>query len=272
MPRRERFERSDVPRPSAARNVVAVVVVLLVFAGLYLLVTHLWARVQREGHLEDSGLADAVAAQSVADVAADGYQRSTDTFTTVLVLTAEGLDDGSALRSAEVLVADETTSVAVRLSVPTGVSIAVGDQTYTLADLYAVQGASSCVAPLASASGLTFDHVIVTTADDVWGPLSALAGVSAVELPTRGADLLDASLTDLSADGLANLASLVSALGVAGVAPTDAPTYPSGYWGEDGSWVDDGSGVTYLYASQILQAAGVLVPVQADAGAAEAAA
>lgn len=259
MAQRERFERSDVPRPSAARNVVAVIVIVVVFAGLALLVREVRARVEREGHLSDAALAGAVASQTAADVGVEGYERSSDSFVSVVVFVAEGLEDGDALASAQLLVADETTQTAVLLDVPTGVTLTVGDATVTLADLYASEGPAACVAPLTSATGLVASHVIVTTKTP-WDALVALAGVPPALVSTRGADLLDSLRSDLTTDELASLANLASACGVSALAPTEAATYPEGSWGEDGSWVDAGTGVTYLYAAQILQQAGVLVP------------
>lgn len=260
MAKRERFERSDVPRPSVARNICAVVAIVAVFAGAYLLVRSLWARVQREEHLEDDALSSAVEAQTAQDVTAEGYERSQDSFESVLVLRADGLEDGDALVSAQLLVADETAQTAVLMTLPTDVTLAQGDATTTLADLYANEGAAACVAPLSAATGLSLTHVIVTTGE-VWPGLAALAGVQALQVSRRGADLLDAMVTDLGAQGVADLAGLVGNCGVASMAPVDAPTTVTG-GGDDGS-----AQVTTLDAAQLLEQAGVLVPAAGDGAA-----
>ena len=103
MPRRrERFERSDVPRASTRRSVIAAVVCVAVFAAIAAVVALLWNRVTLESRLGDKDLEGALASQPGQVVAeGTGYVTSGDDFEVVALLTADGLDPvGPALTSA----------------------------------------------------------------------------------------------------------------------------------------------------------------------------
>ena len=63
--KRERFERSDVPRENPYTNVIGLAVVAIVAVLVGIVVVTLWDRAQLESHLGDHGLNKAVKSQSV---------------------------------------------------------------------------------------------------------------------------------------------------------------------------------------------------------------
>ena len=58
---RERFERTDVPQPSHTRTVVSAVVVVVVFAALFISLSMFWNKADSYSTYNDSTLEDAVA-------------------------------------------------------------------------------------------------------------------------------------------------------------------------------------------------------------------
>ena len=96
MPRkRERFERSDVPRDTPYRNVIGGVVCVLVLAAVVAVVLFVWNRVKLESNLGDKDISDALSAQAAqATPEAAGYVASGDEFESVVLFTADGLDAG----------------------------------------------------------------------------------------------------------------------------------------------------------------------------------
>lgn len=260
--RRERFERSDVPRPSHIRNIVSAVVLVAIGVGLYLLVTNLWTRANLDSHLGDNDLSSAVEGQAdLADLSGE-YALSQDSFRNYLTLTVSSLDDGATLTSASLLVIDVSANTAVLANVPATVSVSYGGSAVTLADLYQAQGAAACVTALGTATNVRISHVIVTTSD-VLERIAELSGVGVNGLISNGSDLLMAINTDMSSQELLDLAQLVQSVGTANITRIDAPTYADGYTAEDGSWVE--TGITYLDAQALNVAVGILVPASADA-------
>jgi hypothetical protein len=218
---RERFERSDVPVYHKHRNLIAVVVILVVFGGAYLIVSRLWNRVQAESHLGDNSLSAVVG--STSEIQDLGYTTSSDSFTTVLLLTADTLTEvdeaGATLESAELLVIDNTTGTGTLVSIPLDTKVTSGDTDQTLAELFQSSGARACVSPLSAATNISITHVIVSTFE-VWDQLSALAGTNSKDLVTRAADFLTSIRTDMDAAALVDLAQQVNDIGITRI---DAP-------------------------------------------------
>lgn len=62
--KRERFERSDVPRESPYTNVIGLAVITIVAVLVGIVVVTIWDRAQLESHLGDHGLNKAVKARA----------------------------------------------------------------------------------------------------------------------------------------------------------------------------------------------------------------
>lgn len=221
--KRERFDRSDVPVPSARRNVAGVVVILVVFAALFCLVDFVRNRVDLESHLGDSELADAVDATANTS-APSGYADSTDEFTRVLVLTASSLDDGATLTQAQVLVVNATQNLGYTVSFPLDAQVYYDSTKLSLSDCYAQYGAVGAVSGLAAGSCLGFNSVIVTTGLTT-DELAALAGSNSAELLSTHKDLVEKTESSMAANDLVSFADLLAGVGVANLTPVEAPVF-----------------------------------------------
>ena len=251
------FDRTDVPRDSPHRNVMGAVVCLMVFAAVALIVYLVWDRVQLESRLGDTDLSSAVKAQRAA-VAPDGYAASSDTFETVLLLTADSLEpSGATLQSARILAANTTQGTAVLANVSLDTKVIRESEPSTLADLFRSAGSAACVEPLASACGVSFDHVVVATGD-VIEEAAALAGSDAAGLVRSASGLLSKMRTDLDAAGLLAMAETLSSVGTANLAQADAVLVPETAQDADGNTVE--TGYQLLDATQLGVALGTLVP------------
>ena len=236
--RRERFERTDVPKERPHRNLLGLLVVLVVAVVTGLVVHATWERVQLEERLEESDLEDAVAAQTSATVPDSTYVPSGHNYATVPLLGAAPTD-ASTLTSAELLVIDTDAGTGSIVTLPTSVSVSTSDGvTHTLATLFSAKGGAACVAPLASATNIPVSHVIVST-EDVWDRIAGLQGEGMTALVRQAADLLSAMQTDMGADDLFGLGEkLQAAGGVATLARVDVPL------AEETVAAADGSGAT----------------------------
>lgn len=237
--KRERFERTDVPRESPYRNLMGVVVCIVVFAALALIVSMTWDRVQLETHIEDSDLEDAVDSQSSTSTF-DGYTASSDEIETVLLLTADSLDSsGASLSSAQVLSVNATQGTAALVTVSTQAKLTYDDESTTLAELYSSQGYAACVPSLSTAANVAFDHVVVCTAD-VIEELAALAGTDSSNLVSKASDLLAQMRTDMSAEDLVSLAGQLSGVGVSNIVSSEATLSAETTTDEEGNVTETG--------------------------------
>lgn len=255
---RERFERIDVPRETPYRNVIGGVVCAVVLVIAAIVVGTVWNRVQLESRLGDTGLTGALEGQGATGLAeGGGYVASADEHTTVLFLTAQSLDAGAALDEARVLSLNTTQGTAALVSISPTVRLTVDDAPTTLADLYAAQGSAACVAPLAAAAGVTFDHVVVATGD-VIEEAAALSGSDVSTLAASASDLLSKIRTDMDPQELLSLAEALSSVGLANLAVSEAPTQAEAVTDESGAVSETGH--VLLDAVQLNVALGLLVP------------
>ena len=153
----------------------------------------------------------------------------------MLVLT---VDDAAAakpaLQKASILAIDTTAHSATAANLPLDTKVVTGEAPVTLADLYANQGASACVAPLATAANLRMTHVVVST-DDVWNKIASLKGAGLSAILGSSADLLAQINTDMGIGELLDLAEQVQSIGVSTFKHIDAPVNPEDN-GAGGTW------------------------------------
>lgn len=259
MPRkRERFDRTDVPRVGPYTNIIGAVVCVVVFVAVAVIVALVWNRVSLESRLGDTGLSDALDEQASATVPEGGYVASTDEIECVLLLTADSLDTtGAALSSAQILSINSTQGTATLVNVPAEATLTSGDTTATLGELFTSQGYAACVAPLASAANVHFSHVILATGD-VISDAASLAGMDATSLVRSASDLLSRLRTDLDASGLLALAETLSGIGVSNLATADAALVPGTTTDAEGNVTETGYQV--LDSVQLDVTLGTLVP------------
>lgn len=255
--KREKFDRTDVPRDSPYKNVIGAIVCVVVFAAVALAVYLVWNRVRLESRLGDADLSSAVKAQDEA-VAPAGYVASSDELETTLLLTADSLEPaGAALQSARVLVVNKTQGTAALANIPLEAKVVRDSEPSTLAELFSSAGSAACVEPLASACGLSFDHVVVATGD-VIEEAAALAGSGTTNLVRSASGLLSKMRTDLDAAGLLAMAESLSSVGTANLSQVDAVLVPETAQDADGNTVE--TGYQLVDTAQLGVALGTLVP------------
>lgn len=270
--KRERFERTDVPRESPYSNVIGVIVIVVVFAALGIVVSNVVARVGKETRLGDIDLSRAVGDQSSMVVTDEQYSISQDTFTKILFLTVADASDAEAgttvsaaqaLMIRETAVADEggegeegdegdaaaedgseeggaaTQATATLANLPLEAKVTSGETSATLADFMASQGAAATVVPLSTAANIKFSHVVLSSGDAL-GQIVALAGTDPNALLDTATDFVEQTRTDMTAEEVVALAGLITRVGVENIVPVDAPLVAETTQAEDGSQQETG--------------------------------
>ncbi len=212
--KRERFERSDVPRENPYTNVIGLAVIAIVAVLVGIVVVTLWDRAQLESHLGDHGLNKAVKSQSVSG-------------------NPDLKAGDSTLQSVRLLVIDRTQGTGHIVSIPTDVYAEVDSNAKTLADIYKDDGQSAFVSALASVTNIKITHVIIAT-DDVWEKISALSGSGARSLVSNASSLLSSMITDMNPNQLLELVEIVQPIGVSNLEHDEAPVVE----GSSGTTVD----------------------------------
>lgn len=221
--KRERFERSDVPRETPYTNIIGVIVLVVVFVALAMTVMAVWNRVTLESRLGANDLTYSLSAQAKAS-AADGYVASSDELESTLFLTVSSAAADASdtqLFDVRILTVNKTQGTAVLATVPVSAEVASSDTVTTLAGLCAQSGADACVAPLSAASGVRFKHVVVAT-EDVLEKAVQIVGTSKLSLVGEASNLLGLMRTDMDASDLLAFAETVSGVGLGNIQRTEA--------------------------------------------------
>lgn len=256
--RRERFERTDVPRENPYRNAIGVIVCVVVFVAAGIVVSAVWNRVGLESRLGEAALSSAVDAQGSVAVSTSGHAASTDDRELTLLLVTDDVDaTGSALTSARVLSVNHTQGAAGYVNLPADVAVTSGETRVALSTLFSTEGAAACVGPLASATGIAFDHVVVSSGDVV-SEMAALADTDPTALLGSSEDLLRKIKTNMDASELVSLAGSVAAVGVENITSFDAPLVTDVATDADGNIVE--TGLMAVDPVQLALTLGLLVP------------
>ncbi len=256
--KRERFERTDVPRESPYSTFIGIGVLVVVFAVLAIVVYTVWGRVQTETRLGDLDLSDVIDDQASLSIP-DGYTTTSDDLTRVLFLTVSDISKADApatLTQAQILVVNNTQGTATLANIPTNVKIVVNEAGFSLSDYCAQAGAMACVQPLSKAAGLKFTHVVVST-EDVIADVAALNGSDKSTLVKSASELLGKMRTDFKADEIITFAKNLSAIGLDNCTRFDAVTTAETATAEDGTVSE--TGYVVIDKVQMGTAVGLLV-------------
>lgn len=212
--KRERFERSDVPRENPYRNLIALAV-LLAIAGIgYLLVNMLWGRVKVEAHMGDPALLEAIDEQP-GPTTLEGEFSYTDNFIEKILYLQ--VDDANAERpqllSAQMLLIDELAGTAHLVDVPLSVRVSMEGQTLPFGDLAASYGLETAIPLLTEAYNLFANHVIIAQ-EAPWVSIVELDGVQPLQVVDAAGDFVGSIRTDLDASGLVEHGALFKTLNV----------------------------------------------------------
>lgn len=248
--KRERFERTDVPRYNPYRNYIAIAVLVAVGVCLVVLVGVLWSKAQQPISVGNKTLSASLETQA-AVTSPDGYTISDDSFENVLVLTVDDVNAQTPkLKNAQILTLNSTKRKGYLVTIPLDTKVNDGKSDMRLSDLFAASGASACVAPLAKAANLRMTHVMLAT-DGVWDKLEKYKGAGVTALLSHGADLLYSIDTDMTTADLTEVAEQVQSMGISNLTRLDAPTTKE----------DDGAGGSWevINSSQLGASLGIMV-------------
>lgn len=254
--KRERFERTDVPEPSRQRNVIGGIVAALALVATAAVVMFAWNRANLESRMGDNALGDAIASQASSSGPSEGYVDAGSEIHSTLLLTSDSLDAGGTLTDARILSVNATAGTATLVALPTDLALTVDEEPTTLGELFSSQGYAACVVPLGSASGISFENVILATGD-VLEEASQLAGSDAGSLVRSASGFLSKIRTNMDAPGLLSFAETLSAIGVSNLTAVDAPLVAETATDEEGNVTETGRQV--LDQTQLGVAAGRFV-------------
>jgi hypothetical protein len=241
MRKRERYERSDVPRGGKHTTAIALVVLAVIVIGVALLVSFLWRLANQSTTLGDDSLSEGIAAQGD-QATIDGYTASTDDIECVLVLTVDDVSsDSPTLGQVQILSLDATSGTGVLVALPLDTKVTTDSGDTTVSELFASDGAGGCIAPLSEATGVPVSHVVVVESD-FWDQAASLSGSSTDELMSEASDLLSQVRSDMDANQMVDLLSEARSIGIENLTRSDAVCTTE----------DDGAGGTRSVVDQAL--------------------
>lgn len=220
------YERPDVPKDNPNRNKIAVVVIMLVAVGLFVLGSTLWRLANVHSALGSGEVERALAAATVSDEAAQqladaaGATRTGDDVECVLFAIVAS-KDSSELSGLCVASIDGTQGTARLIRLRTDALVA-GDTSSSLAQLYADKGLAGLASALASASSVPMDHAVIMTQEG-WDTFLEVAAQGSSALKRSATKLMDGIVkSDLDAAGLLDVAQRALSMGVSADDITDA--------------------------------------------------
>ena len=142
------YERPDVPKDNPNRNKIAVVVLVAIALGIFILGSTLWRLANVHSALGSKDVSRAVASATVSDESAQQLAEASG-----LTLTGDDVEcvlfavvpsgDSSELAGAYLASIDATAQSAKLVSLPVSASLPKGDATATLVQLYGDGGLAS---------------------------------------------------------------------------------------------------------------------------------
>ncbi len=221
------YERPDVPKDNPNRNKIAVVVIMLVAVGLFVLGSTLWRLANVHSALGSGEVERALAAATVSDEAAQqladaaGATRTGDDVECVLFAIVAS-KDSSELSGLCVASIDGTQGTARLIRLRTDALVAAGDASSSLGQLYADKGLAGLASALASASSVPMDHAVIMTQEG-WDTFLEVAAQGSSALKRSATKLMDGIVkSDLDAAGLLDVAQRALSMGVSADDITDA--------------------------------------------------
>lgn len=227
--KRERFERTDVPRDNPHRNLIAVIVLVVVAVAVGLITSYAWRRAQADSVLGDRKLSAAIEAQTdVEGYQTDGYTASNDSFVNFLIVTVDDINaDNKNLQKLEILSLNITQNTGHLVDVPVDINLITNGSSTSYAtakDRFDQAGLTNLSSALAKNAGLKFDHAVLAN-PNFWTELEALKAEGRSELINNAGALLKSIRSDLDINGLLDFSKEARKIGISNLSRLDMPTY-----------------------------------------------
>lgn len=236
MPRkRERFERTDVPRNNPLRPYIAIGVIAVVVIVTIITVTTLWRKANQMNGLNDTALNDALYEQKSTKDPTDGADWSEDDFSNVALFIVDDIHaDEPQLQAAQILVRDMDNPRATLVNLPLNTKMLANDSNVMLSTYYHDAGPEACLPAFTDAASIHVSHVIIAS-DRIWDQLELLKGSVVPVLLGPLTDELETINSDYHTTELIALGDWLRELGFENIAHLDAPYFDEQF--EDGTAV-----------------------------------
>ena len=220
---RERFERSDVPRDTPYRNLIALVVLAIIGAIGFFAFKYLWGRVQVESHMSDADLVAALDEQPGPTTLEGNFYYTDNVIEKILYLQVDDIEaERPKLVSAQLLLLDPTGGTAHLVNVPLNALLSVEGSTYTFSDYFNSYGPEAAIPLITTAYNIFGNHVIMGTGSP-WESIAALDGENPLNLAGVAPEFISSMRTDLDGGDIVEHAALFKTLGVTGLAVEETP-------------------------------------------------
>lgn len=224
MPRkRERFERSDVPRDNPHRNLIALAVLLVIAAAGFTLVDTLWSRVKVESHMDDPDIAEAIGKQDgPTALEGDFYYTDNDIEKILFLHVDDAGADRPQLVGAQLLLIDEAGGTAHLVDVPITVRVSAEGSVYAFAEYFNSYGFEAAIPLITASFNLYANHVIMGT-ESPWPPIIGLAGTNPFDVVGTNPEFVENIRTDMGGGELVEHGALFQTLGVGSLEVEECP-------------------------------------------------
>ena len=232
---RERFERIDVPTPSAFRNMVSLGVIAVVAVVTLIVVARCWHKANQMNDLNNEALYDALYDQADVTGPTGGRQWSENDHSNVLFFIVDDIHaDAPQIKAAQILVRDTDENTAIIANLPINTKFTANESTTFLERYFGESGAAASLAPFTDAANVHVSHVIVAT-DRIWTQLGSFEGPTLKALLSSQTNEFATISSDFSTGELVKFAEMLQGIGIENIPQIDAPYSTENL--EDGSEV-----------------------------------
>ena len=219
---RERFERTDVPTPSALRNMVSAGVLVLSVIFCLVLWRSLWNKANQMNYLNDDGLYDALYEQYEVSGPSGDLVWSDDSFSNCLLLVVDDIHaENPELTGAQIIVRNMDAGTAAVATLPVNTRLKTEEMTISASALFASEGATQVLPLLTDAANVHVSHVIVASSK-IWDQLASFEGPTIRALLSRQTNDFYTISSDFSTGDLVEFAEWLQAAGIENFAQVEA--------------------------------------------------
>ena len=229
--RRQRYERTDVPKENPLRPIISLVAILVIAVGLYFLCTRLWERARFDSMRGSGIMAEAIETSTPPDPV-EGMEVSYDDFENIVVYIVEDLSaEQLVLTNVRMLSINHTKGVGFLIAFPKNVR--VHPQTGSPSELDVLINTRSpidTITAMQRASGMMVDHVIVTDLAG-WETVKSLGGYSYDELVRMMDGFFTTLMSDMNSNEIVKLGMALGEIGFENLTVIDLQ--PGNEWTDD---------------------------------------
>jgi len=211
--KRQRFQRSDVPRRGPLRVIGGLIALVAIAVLLVGGVSYLWVQANIGSNLEDSTLESGITSQAEV-TPPDGYVASSDEIVNYLIFCVADPGVGSSsLLSAQILTVNKTQGTASLAELPSAMKVVPSETAYALSSLYSGYGADITIAAVSSSLHIRFDHALIAKTS-IWKQVDELDGSDMMALMQHPKGLINSVVSDMDEDELLEFVAAVNDVGV----------------------------------------------------------